>query len=219
MHILIVEDDEPLGQAIRGALTQGGHSARLASDGPEALTALAGHEFDALALDLKLPTLSGLDMVNAVRRLSSVAIVIMSADERLSVRIGALDAGADDFIVKPFNIAELIARLRAVVRRAGRCSQPVLRHRDIEIDPRTGSVHQGGRWVKLTAREFQLLELLMSRSGDVIAKHEIEARIYGANSADSAESNTIEAGIYTLRKKLGKNLVQNVRGVGYRLCD
>lgn len=217
MRILLVDNDEAHAQVLNAALENAGYSSRWVSDGAQALSLLGADMFDGMALNLDLPDLSGWEVLRSVRRVSAMAILVMSEETSLETHIRALDLGGDDYLRKPFHPREFIARLRAAIRRSGRLPDPVLRYQDIEIDARTCSVHQAGHWVKLTAREFRILSLLMTRGGGILPKRDLEISLYGPNEIDRAESNTIEAAIYTMRKKLGRKLIQNVRGLGYRL--
>lgn len=217
MRILLVEDDDLLGRALKTGLEQAGHTPEWMTDGETALDALRTSPFDVVALDLNLPRMSGIDVLNKVRQTSKIPIVIMTARDALEQRIEGLDLGADDYLVKPFKLIELLARIRAVVRRAQGLAQSIIVHKDIELDMTAHTVKRGGHWVKLTAREYQVLTLLMTRIGRIMSKNEIEEQVYSWEG--EVESNTIEAAIYTIRKKLGKDLINNVRGVGYVIPD
>ncbi|MGN6208312.1 response regulator transcription factor [Asticcacaulis sp.] len=213
MRILVVEDDDLLGTALKAGLAQAGHIPDWVRDGESALAAVRTDGFDAILLDINLPGLSGLDVLRAVRVKADLPVIIMTARDALDARIEGLDLGADDYIVKPFALAELMARLRAVGRRSHGRARPTLRRGDIEIDTAARSVRKSDDLVRLTAREYQVLVLLMERAGRVVGRADIEAGIYGWEAG--AESNTIEAAIYTLRRKLGAGLIETVRGVGY----
>ena len=213
MRILVVEDDDLLGTALKAGLAQAGHVPEWVTDGEGALSAVRTDGFDAILLDINLPGLSGLDVLRAVRAREDLPVIIMTARDALEARIEGLDLGADDYIVKPFALSELMARLRAVGRRSHGRAKPTLRHGDIEIDTAARSVCKAGDLVRLTAREYQVLVLLMERAGRVVGRADIEAGIYGWEAG--AESNTIEAAIYTLRRKLGTGLIETVRGAGY----
>lgn len=213
MRILVVEDDDLVGAALKTGLTQAGHVPEWVSDGESALAAIRTDGFDAILLDINLPGLSGLDVLRAVRTQEDLPVIIMTARDALDARIEGLDLGADDYIVKPFALSELMARLRAVGRRSHGRAKPTLHHGAIEIDTAARSVRKSGDLVRLTAREYQVLVLLMERAGRVVGRADIEAGIYGWEAG--AESNTIEAAIYTLRRKLGAGLIETVRGAGY----
>ncbi|ESQ83024.1 hypothetical protein AEAC466_14270 [Asticcacaulis sp. AC466] len=217
MRILLVEDDDLLGRALKAGLEQAGHTPEWMTDGETALEALRSSSFDVVALDLNLPRMSGIDVLNKVRQTSKIPIVIMTARDALEQRIEGLDLGADDYLVKPFKLIELLARIRAVVRRAQGLAQSIIVHKDIELDMTAHTVKRAGNWVKLTAREYQILALLITRIGRIMSKSEIEEQVYSWEG--EVESNTIEAAIYTIRKKLGKDLITNVRGVGYVVPD
>ncbi|MDV6331195.1 response regulator transcription factor [Asticcacaulis sp. 201] len=213
MRILLVEDDLLLGQALETGIQQFGYTVDWVTSGESALEALDLVPFSAVALDINLPDLSGFRVLKQVRRTSKVPVVIMTARDALDDRIEGLDLGADDYIVKPFDLKELLARMRAVVRRSHGRAEARLTHRDIELDSSARTVKKAGEWVRLTGREYQILALLMERTGRILSRSDIETRIYAWDN--DTESNTVEAAIYTLRKKLGRDLVTNVRGVGY----
>ncbi|MDI7775778.1 response regulator transcription factor [Asticcacaulis sp. EMRT-3] len=217
MRVLLVEDDELLGRALKTGLEQADYNPEWVTDGETALEALRTSPFAVMALDLNLPGMSGIDVLKKVRQTSAMPIVIMTARDALEQRIEGLDLGADDYLVKPFKLIELLARIRAVVRRAQGLAQSVIVHRDIELDMTAHTVRRAGKWVKLTAREYKILALLMTRIGRIMSKSEIEEQVYSWEG--EVESNTIEAAVYTIRKKLGKDLISNVRGVGYVISD
>lgn len=221
MRVLLVEDDELLGRALKTGLEQAGYTPEWVLDGETALEALRASPFTVMALDLNLPRMSGIDVLKSVRQSpnlpSALPIVIMTARDALEQRVEGLDLGADDYLVKPFKLIELLARIRAVVRRTQGLTQSVIQHGDVELDTSSRTVRKAGKWVKLTAREYQILALLMARIGRIMSRSEIEEQIYSWDG--DVESNTIEAAIYTIRKKLGKTLISNVRGVGYVIPD
>ncbi|MDI7774762.1 response regulator transcription factor [Asticcacaulis sp. EMRT-3] len=213
MRILLVEDDEMLGEALQAGLSQGGYLTDWIKDGPDALLALRTNAYEAVILDINLPGISGFDVLRTLRTSLDLPVIIMTARDGVADRIEGLDLGADDYVVKPFALGELLARLRAVQRRSHGRANPTILFRDIELDTSARAVRKGGNWVKMRAREYQILELLMQRVGRVVSKSEIEQQIYSWN--DDFESNTVEATIYTLRKKLGKDLITTLRGIGY----
>ncbi len=213
MRILLVEDDLLLGQALETGIQQSGYTVDWVTGGEAALEALDLVPFAAVALDINLPDLSGFKVLKQLRRTNKVPVVVMTARDALDDRIEGLDLGADDYIVKPFDLKELLARVRAVVRRSHGLANALLTHRDIELDTNARTVKKAGEWIRLTGREYQILALLMERMGRILSRSDIEAQIY--NWDGDTESNTIEAAIYTLRKKVGRELVTNVRGVGY----
>ena len=217
-RLLLVEDDRMLGDALAAALAQDGWSIDRAEDAAAARLALVDHGYTAVLLDLGLPRGSGLDVLAALRqRYDTTPVLIITARDQLSDRVRGLDAGADDYIVKPFEAGELGARLRAVVRRTQGRVAPVLRHGDIVLDPADRSVRQGGRAVRLGVHEYRTLLALMERPGRVIARETLESLVYGGDGA--IESNTIAVYIHQLRKKLGDGVIATVHGFGYRLGD
>ena len=217
-RLLLVEDDRMLGDALAAALAQDGWSIDRAEDAPAARLALVDHGYTAVLLDLGLPRGSGLDVLAALRqRYDTTPVLIITARDQLSDRVRGLDAGADDYIVKPFETGELGARLRAVVRRTQGRVAPVLRHGDIVLDPADRSVRQNDRPIKLGVHEYRTLLALMERPGRVIARETLESLVYGGDGA--IESNTIAVYIHQLRKKLGDGVIATVHGFGYRLGE
>lgn len=217
-RLLLVEDDRMLGDALAAALAQDGWSIDRAEDAAAARLALVDHGYTAVLLDLGLPRGSGLDVLASLRqRYDTTPVLIITARDQLSDRVRGLDAGADDYIVKPFEAGELGARLRAVVRRTQGRVAPVLRHGDIVLDPADRSVRQGDRPVRLGVHEYRTLLALMERPGRVIARETLESLVYGGDGA--IESNTIAVYIHQLRKKLGDGVISTVHGFGYRLGD
>ncbi len=213
MRVLLVEDDVLLGKALETGLKQGGYTPEWVTDGETALAAAKDNAFSAMLLDINLPKLSGLEVLTAVRAHSRMPVVIMTARDGLDQRIEGLDLGADDYIVKPFELQELLARMRAVMRRSEGRAEAKITFRDIEMDTTARKVTKGGQWVKLSAREYQVLALLMQRTGRILSKSEIEEQIYSWDG--DVESNTVEAAVYSIRKKLGREIITTIRGVGY----
>ncbi len=214
MRILLVEDDELLGKALETRLKQSSYTPEWVKDGESAYIASSNNDFGAIILDINLPKLSGLEVLRNIRKTSSsVPIIIMTARGGLSQRVEGLDLGADDYIVKPFEFDDLLARIRAVVRRSQGRSGSIIIWKDVEVDTSARRVKKNGKWIKFTAQEYQVLALLLERAGKFITKSEIESQIYGWDG--EFESNTIEVIIYSIRKKLGKEIITTVRGVGY----
>lgn len=213
MRILLVEDDELLGKALETGLRQGNYMPEWVKDGETALLAAETGGFSAVALDINLPKLSGLEVLKKLRQNQQIPVVIMTARDALMQRVEGLDLGADDYLVKPFEMDELLARLRAVIRRSQGRSKSIITFHDIEMDTNARKVTKAGEWVRLSAREYQILSLLMERAGRIISKSDIEEQIYSWDG--NVESNTVEAAVYTIRKKLGKELITTIRGVGY----
>lgn len=218
MHLLLVEDDRMLGDAVEAALRQDGWDVARAEDAGSARTLLIDHSYSAVLLDLGLPRGSGLDVLAALRqRYDTTPVLIVTARDQLSDRVRGLDAGADDYIVKPFLTDELCARLRAVVRRSQGRVSPVLRHRDVLLDPAARSVSRAGASVKLGVHEYRTLLALMERAGRVVPRDTLESLVYGGDG--SIESNTIAVYIHQLRRKLGEDFITTVHGFGYRVGD
>ena len=214
MRILLVEDDTMIGEGVRTALASEGFAVDWVRDGVAADAALTGHAFDLVLLDLGLPRQEGLAVLTKLReRRDATPVLIISARDAVADRIKGLNAGADDYLVKPFDLDELVARIHALLRRQAGRADPLLRIGDIVIDPLAKSVSQAGSPVALSAREFALLMALADRPGAVLSIAQLQEKIYGWD--DDVGSNTVEVYIHSLRKKLGATLIRNVRGVGY----
>ncbi|CAZ88920.1 Transcriptional regulatory protein QseB [Thiomonas arsenitoxydans] len=214
MRILLVEDDHMLGAATREALRDATHAVDWVLDGASALSAAQGGEYELMLLDLGLPKRDGLSVLQALRQSgSNLPILILAARDALEDRVRGLDLGADDYLVKPFESAELLARIRAVARRQGGQAQPVLSNGVLELDPVSREVRFQGQTQRLTAREYALLHALLLRPGAILSRSELEDRIYGWN--EEVESNAVEFLIHSLRKKLAPDVIKNVRGVGW----
>lgn len=218
MRILLVEDDTMIGEGVRTALAGEGFAVDWVRDGVAADAALTGHAFDLVLLDLGLPRQEGLAVLTKLReRRDATPVLIISARDAVADRIKGLNAGADDYLVKPFDLDELVARIHALLRRQAGRADPLLRIGDIVIDPLAKSVSQAGSPVALSAREFALLMALADRPGAVLSIAQLQEKIYGWD--DDVGSNTVEVYIHSLRKKLGATLIRNVRGVGYLISD
>ncbi len=214
MRILLVEDDPMLGSATRQALRDAAHAVDWVLDGASALTAAQGGEYELMLLDLGLPKRDGLSVLQTLRQAGNhLPILILTARDALEDRVRGLDLGADDYLVKPFESAELLARIRAVARRQGGQAAPVLSNGALELDPVTREVRYQGQTQRLTAREYALLHALLLRPGAILSRSELEDRIYGWN--EEVESNAVEFLIHSLRKKLAPEVIKNVRGVGW----
>jgi len=214
MHILLVEDDRMIGESVRAALKQDGHAVDWLRDGNSADTALSHEEFDVVLLDLGLPGKDGLDLLRALRaRRKPTPVIVLTARDALQDRVAGLDAGADDYVVKPFELEELTARMRAVVRRRTGHAEPVIEVGTIRLDPAKREVTRAGAPVILSAREYAVLEALMLRPGAILSRAQLEDRLYGWG--DAVESNAVPVYIHQLRRKLGADAIRNVRGVGY----
>jgi len=216
VRILLVEDDQMLGEAVRDGLRQGGYVVDWVQDAGAALAALSTSSFNALVLDLGLPGRDGLSVLRWLRQnRRATPVVIVTARDRISDRIGGLDAGADDYLLKPFDIEELCARLRAITRRASGCADSVLTIGDVVLDLRQRTLTCQGASASLTAREYAVIELLMRKAGCLVTRAEIEEELYGFD--DHIASNAIEVHIHNLRRKLGARFITNLKGRGYRV--
>lgn len=214
MRILLVEDDELLGDGLCTALQRDGHAVDWLRDGEHARQAASGEEaWDLVLLDLGLPRRDGMDVLRVLRRRSDVPVLILTARDRIEDRVEGLDAGADDYLVKPFEIAELKARLRAVSRRSQGRATAELRHGDLVLLPEAQEASWRGNRVELTRREFALLSALVENAGRVLPRERLEQALYGWN--EDVESNALEVHVHNLRRKLATGFIRTVRGVGY----
>lgn len=214
MRILIVEDDPLLGDALVAGMRQHGFDPDWAKDGIAAGLALAAEPYAAVVLDLGLPRQDGLSLLRRERgRGNRVPVLILTARDGVDARVAGLDGGADDYVVKPVELAELAARLRALVRRARGDPDPVLEQAGVRLDPAARSVEFRGRPVTLRAREFALLHEFMRNPDRVLSREQLEARLYGWG--EEVESNSVEVHVHHLRRKLAPELIRTVRGVGY----
>jgi two-component system response regulator QseB len=214
MRLLLIEDDEALGEGISLALAREGYTVDWLRDGASALHALLSEDFDMAVLDLGLPRLDGLTVMRRLRDTgSTLPVLILTARDATQDRIAGLDAGADDYLVKPFDLLELKARLRALLRRSAGRARVLIEHRGICLDPSTQQVSYQQQPVALTPKEYQLLYELLSPPGRVMTRERLTQLLYGWN--EEAESNTLEVHIHNLRKKFSSDLIRTVRGVGY----
>lgn len=216
MRLLLVEDDEDLGEGIRVALKGDGYTVDWLKDGASAVHALASETFDVAILDLGLPKVDGLDVLRQLRAgANPMPVLVLTARDATSDRIAGLDAGADDYLVKPFQVDELKARLRALLRRSLSRPQPVLEIHGVRLDPATQEVSYRGQPVSLPRKEYLVLHQLLSQPGRVFTREKLEEALYGWE--DAAESNAIDVHIHHLRRKFFPELIRTVRGVGYRV--
>ena len=214
MRLLLVEDDKALGEGLRLGLRQEGYTVDWLEDGASALHALLSEDFDLLVLDLGLPRMSGLQVLRELRRSgSALPVLILTARDATEDRIAGLDAGADDYLVKPFDLDELKARLRALLRRSAGRAELRIEHAGVSLDPSSQQVSYQGKPVPMTPKEYLLLHELLSQPGKVLTRERLAQLLYGWD--EEAESNTLEVHIHLLRKKLFSSLIRTVRGVGY----
>jgi len=214
MRVLLIEDDALLGDGIRAGLKQAGFAVDWSQDGHAAKLALETEDYAIAVLDLGLPRLSGMELLKWLRgRGSKLPVLILTARDTVADRISGLDTGADDYLIKPFDLDELIARLRALLRRSSGQAAPTLKHGDIELDPAAHQVRKDGQPVELSGREFTLLHELLLHAGRIRSREQLEQRLYGWG--EEVESNAVEVHIHHLRKKLGTELIRTMRGVGY----
>lgn len=215
MRVLLVEDDPMIGDAIQGALKDASYAVDWIKDGRTALTTLGDQQYELVLLDLGLPGKDGLDVLASIRAKDNpIPLLIITARDGLDDRLRGLDGGADDYVTKPFQMAELLARMRAVLRRKGGKAMPILSNGVVSLDPATKEASvNGGSSVQLSNREFSLLQSLLVRPGAILSRNELEDRIYGWG--EEVESNAVEYLIHALRRKLGSEVIKNIRGMGW----
>jgi two-component system OmpR family response regulator len=214
MRILLVEDDPMIGEALLDALRSEHYAVDWVRDGALADTALCTQPYDLVLLDLGLPRRDGLEVLRALRaRRSTVPVLVATARDAVGDRIAGLDAGADDYVLKPYDTHELLARIRALVRRSAGRGEPVYSHAGVTLDPATREATLHGQPVKLSAREWAVLEALLARPGAVLSRAQLEDKLYAWK--DEVSSNAVEVYVHGLRRKLGAGLIQTVRGLGY----
>jgi len=218
MRILLVEDDRLLGDGVKAGLSGAGFAVDWVRDGEAALAALAAESFTAIVLDLGLPRRDGLSVLSALRASGNpVPVLVLTARDQVVDKVRCLDLGADDYVVKPFDLDELAARLRALVRRSQGRADASLRHGDLVLDPAARSASLKGVPVTLTGREFDLLRMLLDAAGRVLTRRVLDEQLYVWGEA--VGSNALEVHIHHLRRKLGSELIRTVRGVGYMVDE
>ena len=214
MRILLVEDDSMIGESVLEALRAEGYATDWVKDGESAEAAVRSCAYDLLVLDLGLPGKDGLEVLRSLRASKqSLPVIIATARDAVAQRVAGLDAGADDYLLKPYDIDELLARVRANLRRASGRAESVYAYKNVSINPTSKEVLVDGQPVILTSREWAVLETLLARPGLILSRSQIEGKLFGWQ--DDIGSNAIEVYIHGLRRKLGNDLIQNVRGVGY----
>lgn len=214
MRLLLVEDDEILGSGIHTALTGAGYAVDWVKDGLAAGNFLNAEQYSLVILDIGLPKKSGLEVLKDIRSAGrDEQVLILTARDTVADRVAGLDSGADDYLVKPFDLDELAARIRALLRRKAGRSAPAIQHGEIVLDPASHTVSRAGEMIDLSPREFALLQELLDNAGRVMSRARLEERLYSWK--DEIESNAVEVHIHHLRKKLGSDLIRTVRGVGY----
>lgn len=214
MRVLLIEDDAMIGQAVEQALRNVDYAVDWVRDGEQADTALRTQQYDAVLLDLGLPGRDGLAVLRDLRtRGEQVPVLVITARDAVSNRIDGLDAGADDYLLKPFDVDELLARLRALIRRSSGRAEPAWSFGSLEVDTVNRRVHLAGAPVVLSGREWAVLEPLVSRPGQILSRGQLEEKLYGWG--DEINSNAVEVYVHKLRRKLGAQAIRNVRGLGY----
>jgi DNA-binding response OmpR family regulator len=217
MRLLLVEDDRMIGRAMRQGLGDAGFTVDWVTDGKSAELALGDGVYDLMLLDLGLPGKDGMDLLRDLRRRHDpLPVLIVTARDEVTDRVAGLNEGGDDYVLKPFNLDELVARVRALLRRRAGSGGPLLECGRLVLDPVRREVQLGGAMVSLSAKEFALLETLMQRPGAVLSREQLENAIYGWQQ--EVGSNAVEVHLHNLRRKLGADTIRNVRGVGYKVA-
>ena len=216
MRLLLIEDDPMIGRAVQDGLSRAGFTVDWATDGSSGEAAIGNAVYDAVLLDLGLPRVDGLSLLRRLRgRRDNVPVLIISARDAVSERVSGLNAGADDYLLKPFDLDELVARVRALLRRHAGSAASVMTAGPLSLDPTQRIATLDGQELTLTGKEFALLEALLRRPGAVLSRERLEESIYGWG--EEIGSNAIEVHLHNLRRKLGGPLIKNIRGVGYRI--
>jgi DNA-binding response OmpR family regulator len=214
MRLLLVEDDELLGNGLQVGLNQSGYAVDWVKDGQAAELFLGAGAYDLMILDIGLPRRSGMEVLQALRgRGDDMPVLMLTARDTVEDKVAGLDGGADDYLVKPFDLDEVTARIRALLRRHSGRSDPVIRHRDLLIDPAAHTVSRNGQPVDIAPREFAVLLQLLEHRGRVLSRARLEQGLYSWK--DEVDSNAVEVHIHHLRRKLGPDLIRTIRGVGY----
>lgn len=218
MRVLVVEDEPRIAADVKHGLEQAGYVADVVADGEAAWFRAETEPYDAMVLDLGLPRLDGLGVLRRLRAAEvALPVLILTARDGWRERVEGIDAGADDYLVKPFRMEELVARLRAILRRTAGYASPVLRAGDVELDTRSRAVSVAGRPTELTALEYRLLAFLLHRQGQVVPAGEVLDHLHGVGT--ERETNALEALLTRLRRKLGPGVIETRRGQGYRVAD
>jgi len=216
MRLLLAEDNEGLGKGLYAGRSEAGYAVDWVKDGETAMSAIFSENYDVVTLDIGLPKKSGLEVLTEMRaRENAVPVLILTARDTVNDKIRGLDSGADDYVVKPFDLDELIARINAITRRAKGRASPTLTYQDIELDPAAHSLTRGGVPVDLSPSAFDILKTLMENKGRVMSRARLEKSMYSWK--DEIDSNAIEVYIHQIRKKLGSDLIRTIRGIGYIL--
>lgn len=217
MRILLAEDDRMIGEAVCTSLHQENYVVEWLRDGRAAEAALLHNHFDLALLDLGLPGQDGLAVLRAIRHAKrTLPVIIITARDGIGARVAGLDAGADDYLVKPFDLDELAARIRSTLRRSAGLIEPELHLNDIRIQSSTRSIRRADQAVPMSAREYAIIDALITRLGTILSRAQLEERLYGWG--DEVDSNAIEVHIHSIRRKLGSDFIRNVRGVGYYIA-
>lgn len=217
MRVLVVEDEPELRRVVAQALREEGYAVDEAAEGQDGLFKATSWDYDAIVLDLMLPRISGWDLLQSLRKTHRTPVLILTARDTLPDRVRGLDGGADDYLVKPFDLPELFARLRAIIRRAAGRADSAIALGDVIVDTLTRSVARHGKSIALTAREYSLVELLALHRGELVTRTQIYEHLY--DETDDTLSNLVDVHISNIRKKLGREFIQTRRGQGYVISD
>jgi two-component system OmpR family response regulator len=215
MRVLVIEDEPELLRVVAQALREAGYAVDEAADGEEGLYKASSWDYDAIVLDLMLPALDGWQLLQKFRKARKTPVLVVTARDSVDDRVRGLDLGADDYLVKPFELSELFARLRALIRRSVGQAAPVMSLGDVTVDTRTRTVARGGKPVRLTAREYSLVELLGLHKGELVSRTQIYEHLFDEN--DDSLSNLVDVHVKNVRKKLGKDFIVTRRGQGYAI--
>jgi len=214
MKVLVIEDDLMIAAATEQALKDAAYAVNTVHDGQSAMIPLSSEHYDVVLLDLGLPQMNGFDVLRSIRsKKLDISVIILTAKDSVEDRIRGLDEGADDYLIKPFDVTELLARMRAVTRRTSGSGSPVLGNGQMTLSLITRELCFDGKTIRLSAKEFSLMQSLLLRPGAILSRQELEDRIYGWN--EEVESNVIEYLIHSIRKKIGSKIITNVRGLGW----
>lgn len=215
MTLLFIEDDTMIGESTCVLLKQAGFNVHWAKNGNQALQLFDNHDYEFVLLDLGLPTIDGIEVLQRIRKVSDLPVLILTARDHIEDRVLGLEKGADDYLVKPYHIDELLARIRALLRRAKGATQTEYRLGDIKIIPAAHAVYKNNELVEVSAKEWSIIETLATTPNCIFSREQLEQKI--SDKQDALQSNTVEVHIHNIRQKLGKNFIKTIRGLGYKI--